>query len=288
MEMQVSEARAGTVQTALSSRLPAQLAKRTPRAAGGGLVAAALLFTGCSQATPAPETATPTRTVEHAVWLRAPETAEYNRTRPQSPESQRTRGEVTLDCAVTDTGTLKGCRIDSESPTGMGFGASAMKMSDFYRLDMPQSQAQAGDRIVVTTLFFPEQPQARGGSTSAANRPASPLNAILPGTWEITFEDDPDPGRCDSTKETYQRDLYIFQGDGGLEFSHQHGDATGKWIATANHLLLQFRNDDGTWSDINGSAGATTVAVKALSNDHLILTPTASNSATERLRRCRF
>lgn len=58
------------------------------------------------------------------------------------PDTARRRGitwgSAILDCSVTPSGHLKNCRVHSEFPDSAGFGAAALRLSKYYRMDFPR------------------------------------------------------------------------------------------------------------------------------------------------------
>ncbi len=46
---------------------------------------------------------------------------------------------VRMQCSVTAQGSLTGCRIVSEDPSGQGFGAASLRMVNLFRM-RPQTR----------------------------------------------------------------------------------------------------------------------------------------------------
>lgn len=78
------------------------------------------------------------------------------RPRPAFPMQARTnRGEVELICLVTARGTFRGCRIESETPRGSGFGSAAVaSMQRGARIEMLVDGPAEGDRVRAKIEFW--------------------------------------------------------------------------------------------------------------------------------------
>ncbi|RAK50730.1 TonB family protein [Phenylobacterium deserti] len=71
-------------------------------------------------------------------WVRKPSGAEMARFYPEGALRRGTSGLAVIGCNVTAEGAVNGCRVVSETPTGEGFGAAALKLSRFFRMS-PQT-----------------------------------------------------------------------------------------------------------------------------------------------------
>ncbi len=61
--------------------------------------------------------------------------------------------EIYLACGHDKAGALQQCQVESEFPSGHGFGAAALSLAPKYRLN-PHSKAM-GLRVVRVPMFFP-------------------------------------------------------------------------------------------------------------------------------------
>jgi periplasmic protein TonB len=53
---------------------------------------------------------------------------------PQGAVERNLSGVAMLQCSVTASGDLRGCRVASEPPAGAGFGRAGIKLSAFFRM----------------------------------------------------------------------------------------------------------------------------------------------------------
>jgi len=83
-------------------------------------------------------------------WAKLP-SAEFPRAGIRAPGGQ---GRVVLACVAGANGSLHGCRVVSETPTGYGFGRSALEGTRRARLT---SDARPGAKIQFTVRFVPPE-----------------------------------------------------------------------------------------------------------------------------------
>lgn len=78
---------------------------------------------------------------------------------PAAAQEQGIGGRVVLECPIGEDGRVA-CEVVEETPTGMAFGAAAVRMSEDWRI-APQTRdgvATAGGRIRRTLVFEPGPP----------------------------------------------------------------------------------------------------------------------------------
>ncbi len=76
-------------------------------------------------------------------WLRQPNGDDYAEYYPQRASDLGKGGVATISCTVTSKGTLTGCSISGEDPTGFGFGDAALKISKLFRMKPKQIDGQS-------------------------------------------------------------------------------------------------------------------------------------------------
>jgi periplasmic protein TonB len=103
----------------------------------------------------APPPPTPAMDTFGPNWLRAPSSEDVRRYHPDGAARAGIEGRVVLDCEIGRLGEMASCQIVSESPAGMRFGESALKLSKFYkvRLRGGPDPTQAGSRLRVPIHF---------------------------------------------------------------------------------------------------------------------------------------
>jgi TonB family protein len=67
-------------------------------------------------------------------WLRLATRQETAAVYPREALKQGVDGRVFMACDVTVKGRVTDCKVTSETPAGMGFGAAALKLASKYRL----------------------------------------------------------------------------------------------------------------------------------------------------------
>lgn len=85
------------------------------------------------QPTPAPDPV-----IRNPTWLSKPGAEEMARYYPDRALRLGVSGVATISCQVTATGSVTACRVISETPDNMGFGAAALKLARFFRMS-PQT-----------------------------------------------------------------------------------------------------------------------------------------------------
>ncbi|MFZ2031726.1 MAG: energy transducer TonB [Vitreimonas sp.] len=68
-----------------------------------------------------------------AAWEHVPSGADFARAYPVRARTQHVGGQVLLNCLILRTQRLR-CRVASEDPRGMGFGAAALQLAREFRV----------------------------------------------------------------------------------------------------------------------------------------------------------
>jgi protein TonB len=72
-------------------------------------------------------------------WLTRPGASEFSRYYPEAAYERNAAGAVSLRCIVAASGQLRDCRVEDETPEGLGFGAAAQHLAGFFRMK-PQTR----------------------------------------------------------------------------------------------------------------------------------------------------
>jgi protein TonB len=81
---------------------------------------------------------TPDPVIRNPTWLKKPGGDEMARFYPDRAMRMSANGEARIACQVTDAGAVTACRVVSETPDDMGFGAAALKLAKYFRMS-PQT-----------------------------------------------------------------------------------------------------------------------------------------------------
>jgi protein TonB len=85
-------------------------------------------------------------------WLRKPTGSDIERYYPERALSLEKNGSVRMTCKVRADGKLESCNVTSEDPSGLGFGAAALKMASLFQL---KPETRDGDPVAGASVTVP-------------------------------------------------------------------------------------------------------------------------------------
>jgi periplasmic protein TonB len=79
------------------------------------------------------------KVINQPAWVDRPTGAQLARHYPPRALRLGVSGQATLSCAVEAGGGVRGCMVLTETPSGLGFGAAALKLAPYFRM-RPQTE----------------------------------------------------------------------------------------------------------------------------------------------------
>jgi TonB family protein len=107
--------------------------------------------------------------ITHADWRSQPSGDDMSKEYPKLAQLMDLAGQASIRCAVDTEGRLQDCTVVSESPTGFGFGAAAVRLSAYFSMKPELIDGQP----VRTTITIPIK-FALGASPTVAAAPEPP------------------------------------------------------------------------------------------------------------------
>ncbi|RAK57148.1 hypothetical protein DJ018_04110 [Phenylobacterium deserti] len=104
-------------------------------------------------------------------WSQWPPVQAMRAQRPPLAKIVNLAGSARLECTVGENGVLTRCEAADEAPKGIGFGAAALRMRGFFKIN-PVQMAQGGYGKT-TAVIVPFLPEPQPPSTFAAPKPRS-------------------------------------------------------------------------------------------------------------------
>ena len=102
------------------------------------------------------------RNVTNPDWLVKPNSDDLADDYPKLPYELGLGGIVFVQCAVAVAGDLTNCTVESDVPTGLGFGDAALKMTQKFRMkpEMVDGQPVSGATVLVPITLAPAPDRA--------------------------------------------------------------------------------------------------------------------------------
>ena len=96
------------------------------------------------------------RVIRNPSWISQPTGDQLMRAYPDRALERGLSGSVALSCMVEANGRVSGCSVNSETPSGAGFGRAAQQLSRYFQINPRTVDGAAeGSRVVINLRFVP-------------------------------------------------------------------------------------------------------------------------------------
>jgi protein TonB len=113
----------------------------------------------------APAGAKPPHIITNPQWLKRPNGGDFSNLYPRKALRAGISGHTSMECVIKRDGTLTACRILSETPAEMGFGAAELRLAGQFKM----------------------RPQTLDGM------PVSGAKVVIPIAWKVAVAPPPAP-----------------------------------------------------------------------------------------------